>query len=303
MVRAVRVARVLGAVGRTLIGIGTLLLLFVGYQLWGTGIQEARSQRSLTHAFERQLARAAQSQSTGRTTSTTEPPLPPPTGDAVALLEIPKIGVTKTVVEGVGVSDLRKGPGHYPDTPMPGQKGNAAIAGHRTTYGAPFYRLNEVEIGDVIRVRTLQGEFDYQVDITHAVRPSQLEVVAPTDEDRLTLTTCDPRFSARRRLVVSAVLMDHPAPSPTTTSTSVPSSTTATTSKPKKMEQPGLSGDPSAWWPTFGWGFVTAAAGLAIYLLGRRWRALWAYLVGAPVFFVILYVFFENVSRLLPPNV
>ena len=94
------------------------------------------------------------------TTTTTLPPAPPPPeGDAVARIQIPKIGVDSIVVNGVSRDDLRKGPGHYPDTPMPGQFGNAAIAGHRTTYGAPFGDLDQLNPGDLIQVRTLQGNF------------------------------------------------------------------------------------------------------------------------------------------------
>jgi sortase A len=291
--------RIVGGVGRVLIGIGSLLLLFVAYQLWGTGIQESRSQHSLSRQFERALERAA-TQSTGSgPTTTTEPPLPPPTGEGVAVIEIPKIGVRKTVVQGVGVPDLKKGPGHYPDTPMPGQVGNAAIAGHRTTYGAPFYRLNELDPGDTIQVRTLQGEFTYEVATTQVVKPNQLEVLTQTEDARLTLTTCEPRFSARRRLVVQAVLQDDPAPSPSTTTT-----TTVPGAKPAPpVKQPGLSGDRTARWPTILFGGLTALIGLAVWLVHRRWRTLWVYVAGAPVFLVALFVFFENVSRLLPANI
>src|SRR5581483_10360279 len=97
-------------------------------------------------------------------TTTTVAPLPsPPTGAAVAIITIPKIGVDSAVVQGVGVSDLQKGPGHYPNSPMPGQPGNAAIAGHRTTYGAPFYRLDELTAGDQILITTWEGAFKYAV--------------------------------------------------------------------------------------------------------------------------------------------
>ena len=75
-------------------------------------------------------------------------------GDPVARLEIAKIGVDKIVVAGTDVGEPRKGPGHYPNTPLPGQLGNAAIAGHRTTFGAPFYRINELVAGDEIKVTT-----------------------------------------------------------------------------------------------------------------------------------------------------
>ena len=314
-----RWARIIGGIGRFLIGTGLLLLLFVAYQLWGTGLQESRSQRSLTREFEKVLDAATTSTtapdgSEPATTATTEPPLPPPSGKAVAMLEIPKIGLRKAVVQGVGVPDLKKGPGHYPDTPMPGQAGNAAIAGHRTTYGAPFFRLNELDPNDVIRVRTLQGLFEYRVSRTEVVHPSQLEVLDRTKDAELTLTTCEPRYSARRRLVVHAVLQDHPAPSPTTTTsttsttvassvTTRPSRSTTTTTLQPEEERSGLSGDPTARWPTFLYGGLTALIGLVIWFAGRRWKRLPAYLLGAPVFFVALYVFFENISRVLPANI
>ena len=87
----------------------------------------------------------------------------------MATIRIPKIGVDKAVIQGVGVPDLKKGPGHYPSTPLPGQPGNAAIAGHRTTYGAPFYRLDELAPGDKILVATKQGHFEYKVESSKEV--------------------------------------------------------------------------------------------------------------------------------------
>ena len=138
------------------------------------------------------------------------------------MLRIPKIGVDNAVVQGVEVEDLRKGPGHYPETPMPGQLGNAAIAGHRTTYGQPFNRLDELSPGDEIDVTTLQGAYRYVVDTQQdsdgnrrghiVVQPSQVEVLEPTPDPAhpgtelatLTLTTCNPKFSAAERLVVKA---------------------------------------------------------------------------------------------------
>ena len=328
----------LGAVGRVLVGGGILLLLFVAYQLWGTGLQEQRAQRELRKEVEELFAEAEELSPTPivepdggppPSTTTTEPPLPPPDGDAVAVIRIPSIDVEKVVVEGVRVNDLKRAPGHYPQTPMPGQAGNAAIAGHRTTYGAPFYRLDELDEGEEILVRTVQGEFRYVIDRVHVVRPEQVEVLDQTEEARLTLTTCEPRFSARRRLIVSAVLDDDPAPSPTTTTSTTTTSTTVapdeedgsttsttvrrttTTTEPEEDEEEalafedpaGLSGDPAARWPTFWWGFAAAGVGFALWLLARRWRPLWVYLLGAPAFLVVLFVFFENVSRLLPANV
>src|SRR5437588_5940741 len=187
------VRRVVAGIGRALIFLGVLILLFVAYQLWGTGISEARDQHRLKDEF--------------KTVQQAPPPSnqvalpPPPEGDAVAIIEIPKISVNKAVVEGVGTEDLKKGPGHYPDTPMPGEKGNAAIAGHRTTYGHPFYDLNELQVGDPILITTRQGKFRYEVLETKSVSPNAVQVLDNTPDNRLTLTTCTPRFSAAQRLV------------------------------------------------------------------------------------------------------
>lgn len=300
-----RVARIVGGIGRTLIGVGLLLLLFVAYQLWGTSIQEARAQDRLGSQFEAALATTTttvRATRPGVTTTTAAPQPPPVEGDAIGQIRIPKIGVSRYIVEGVGVADLKKAPGHYPTTPAPGNVGNAAIAGHRTTYGQPFYRLNELEPGDEILVQTLQGEFTYVVDGKTVVRPNQVEVLEQTEEARLTLTTCEPRFSARRRLIITALLQDDPVPPARPASTNeraddkLPADPTAT------IDGAGLSGDPAARWPTFWWGLLTAIAGVVIWACARG-RRLLAYLLGAPVFFVLLFVFFENVSRLLPANI
>ena len=145
------------AIGRGLVTIGILILLFVAYQLWGTGLYEAREQNR-AEVRVRQGAGQGEGREARRdataTTTTTLPPPPPPDGEAVGIIRIPKIGVDRAVVQGIGVPDLRKGPGHYPATPLPGQLGNAAIAGHRTTYGAPFNRLDELAVGDPILIAT-----------------------------------------------------------------------------------------------------------------------------------------------------
>src|SRR5436190_18576335 len=120
--------RVLGAVGRVLVTTGILLLLFVAYQLWGTGIYQARAQDDLRSQFQRALEHAGPTTTTpsvptttGPGTTTTLAPLTvPPAGDALGLIAIPKIGVNQVFVQGVNVDDLRKGPGHYPATQLPG---------------------------------------------------------------------------------------------------------------------------------------------------------------------------------------
>jgi sortase A len=320
----------LRATGRTLIALGTLILAFVAYQLWGTNLAEARHQRELKAQFERLLATPAPPATTVApregaappvAPSTTLAPAPPPapTGSAVAAIRIPRIGVDKVVVEGVGVEDLKKGPGHYPETPLPGQPGNAAIAGHRTTYGAPFNRIDELEPGDPILVTTRQGSFRYEVTGTRIVRPSETSVLDPTDDNRLTLTSCNPKFSARQRIVVTARLVGPAAPAPPPTT---PPATAETPEAPVAGPpagpagggapapagaaaglDAGLSGEAASRTPTVLWGAATALVALAIWGAGRRWRRWVAWLLGAPVFCVVLFVFFENVSRLLPANI
>jgi sortase A len=176
--------------------------------------------------------------------ATAPPPTIPPIadGDPIARLEIPDIDLDIVVVAGVSVADLRKGPGHYPDTPLPGQFGNAAIAGHRTTYGQPFINVDDLEPGDDIIVTTLAGRFVYEVTGTEIVDDSATHVVATTNPDiaELTLTSCHPKWSASQRIIVHSLLVaDQSAPvtyaegaAPTTTTvtttvTTVPSTTIA----------------------------------------------------------------------------
>ena len=334
----VDIRRGIAGVGRTMIAAGVLILLFVAYQLWGTGLAEARYQRRMTKEFERALAEPGPTPTSAPAPASTEAPVPgatavpttaaqgtqappaPPDGDAVAILKIPKLGVEKAVVQGVTLNLLKRGPGHYPGTPLPGQPGNAAIAGHRTTYGAPFFRLNELDPGDPILVTTRQGRFRYEVSESRVVKPNQTAVLRPSTDDRLTLTTCNPRFSAAQRLIVVALLKGEaaeppPAPVTTTVPSTIPGDATSpstvapTTTSPappplgfEEAESAGLSGRNAANGPAIGWGAAAAAVWLFTWLLARRWRKWPAYALGTPVFLVVLFVFFENFSRLLPAN-
>jgi len=247
-----RLRRVVRATGRTLITAGIVIFLFVGYQLWGTGFQERQSQNKPSGQLEEILATAAQNQraisnnlieaptttalavpsasgespATSTTTTTTTSTLPggydadllalffPDNGDALARLEIPAIGLDNIAVRGVDVADLRKGPGHYPSTALPGNKRNSGIAGHRTTYGAPFNRIDELKPGDEITLTGIQGSSTYRVfdpKIAYAgyedqiesfgpgyiiVKPSAVWVLTDFGDNRLTLTACHPKLSA-----------------------------------------------------------------------------------------------------------
>ena len=145
------------------------------------------------------------------------PLLYPESGEAVAHIVIPAINMDEIVVEGTDVDALRKGPGHYSWTPMPGQPGNASIAGHRTTYGAPFANIGNLRPGDRITVQTAQGEFVYEVLAQDSptkgyliVSPDRVDLLRDKGSNLLTLTSCHPRFSNRQRIVVQAKLLGDP---------------------------------------------------------------------------------------------
>jgi sortase A len=127
-------------------------------------------------------------------------------GDAMGRIRIPDVGVSEVIVQGTGAGDLRKGPGHYPDTPFPGERGTVAIAGHRTTYGAPFRKLDELDPGDRIELAMPYGHFTYQVERTRIVPPTALWVTDRVRFDRLVLSACHPLYSASQRIVVFARL-------------------------------------------------------------------------------------------------
>jgi sortase A len=300
-----RLAKVLGALGRTCITAGTLLLLFVAYQLWGTGIREAQAQNRLENEFEVVLDEAGASDDAPTEIVTAEPIAAVAEGEATAIIEIPRIGLERVVVEGVSVSDLKKGPGHYPETPLPGQEGNAAIAGHRTTYGAPFNRIDELMPGDEVFVQTVQGRFRYLVRATDeegqiledqegsdghfVVKPTQVEVLEDKDDNRLTLTACHPKYSARERIIVVAELGPDQAAQPA-----------QTTRRPLSLDD--LDGQRGALLPVILLGLLCAAIWVFSWAMGRLWRKWPSYALCLPFFLVALYFFFEDVSRFVPSN-
>ncbi|HKA05170.1 MAG TPA: class E sortase [Acidimicrobiales bacterium] len=347
-----------GGLGRILIALGVLLLGFVAYQLWGTAFEHDRAQRDLEQEFAAQLATtvppattttaAPPPTSTPITTvtpttvaptteaPTTAPPRPVFTnGDPVARLEIPRIGLDEIVVAGVSVDDLKKGPGHYPQTPLPGEPGNAAIAGHRTTYGAPFYDIDNLQPGDEIVATTYAGRYVYKVSGTQTVSPSDVSVLDNTPDDRITLTSCDPKYSAKNRIIVTAGF-DAPSSSPMVGASpppatappptaappvSSPDNPVVTTAPPVKTAPPvattapsqvsvddsfqrGWFDDPDAWPQLILWGLGCLAIVLGGWWIGRRTHHRWIGWVAAFLpFLVPLYFFYENVARLLPPNI
>ena len=219
---------------------------------------------------------------------------------------------------GVALSDLRKGPGHYPNTPLPGQLGNAAIAGHRTTYGAPFFRVDELAAGDEIIVTTVQGTFRYLVTEIKIVKPTDFSVLDPSPDATLTLTSCNPRYSSRQRIVVKARLdttkSDDPLPAAVTT-VQLPADTGSAASARRRRAQTTRSSRASVT-RSVPVGSATRRRGsrrssgasssrprVGFWMLGRHWKRWAAYLLAVIPFLFVLYFFYENVARLLPPNI
>ncbi|MEM8706674.1 MAG: sortase [Actinomycetota bacterium] len=255
--------------GRTATLLGVLcalsaigVLSYAAWELWGTGGQEAAVQEELRASYD--------AVDDADPVTTTEAPIEaddesgesddaadaavevdpdeallpggvapriararfPEAGQALARLEIPSIELDKFIMRDVGVVSLQVGPGHYLGTPRPGFAGNAAIAGHRTTYGAPFGRVDELQPGDEITVHSADGIFTYVVlspdeafgdrlaefdedDITDGhviVQPTDTWVVADFGDARLTLTSCHPEFTSRDRIIVVAELVSEAAP-------------------------------------------------------------------------------------------
>ena len=190
--------------------VGAIILLFVVWQLWGTSISQHHAQSQLKSEFHALLAKHATGSHASKSTLISAATRVPSPGDGtvVAEVQIPAIGVDQYVVEGTTESDLSKGPGHYTGTAMPGQAGNVAIAGHRTTHGAPFNGLGRVVPGERIVLTTTSGQnLTYVVSRTpQVVSPGDVGVLNYFGDNRITLTTCNPEFSASQRLVVVGVL-------------------------------------------------------------------------------------------------
>jgi sortase A len=196
------------AAGEAMITFGLIVLLFAVYEVFGNTAAVEAEQNTLDDQLSQQWAQPDPTVSAGPTARA----LAPLAGQGIARLYIPKIKKHWVVVEGVTQADLRKGPGHYPNTALPGKIGNFSVAGHRNR--ATFWRLDELPDGTQIVVETANDWYVYTVTRTHIVKPSAVEVVAPVPgkprakptKAMLTLTTCNPKFDNYQRLIVHAEL-------------------------------------------------------------------------------------------------
>jgi sortase A len=201
--------RVLRALGTYLITIGLLTIGFVAYEYWGTGYLTQRAQATLRNKVADQGGFVVYG-GVPDDRGAVKPQKHVFPGEAIGEIRIPRISLDMLFVQGSDRASLNKGPGHYAHTPFPGQGGNVAIAGHRTTYLHPFWALDEVRKGDRVTLLTSNGVFVYKVLWVKIVEPTDTSVIAPTTKPSLTLTTCNPRFSARERLIVRAEQISGP---------------------------------------------------------------------------------------------
>jgi sortase A len=275
--------------------------------LWGTAIGEHHAQATLRAQFEAKVHSGVRppvaTQGTGKSPNgpvqliaAGERFANPAEGTVVAQLSIPKIALNQYVVSGTAADDLAKGPGHYIGTALPGQAGNVAIAGHRTTHGAPFNRLGQLAPGDPIYLKTTWGEvLTYTVSqAPYAVSPSDVSVLNDFGDNRLTLTTCNPEFSAAQRLVVVAGL-DEP--------------TAATAAKPVAPHAYKLVKEPDPGWA---WGelWLVALVGLGLVglgLLSPRLATVYGrvgkWMILGPIWAAGLYLLFQALTTFLPASV
>lgn len=373
-----RTASIIGGLGRTLIGLGLIVIMFAVFQLYGTGILEAQAQEALDTEFDDRLAQLEEAglvdTSEVADRSDGDDVAPPPTdsdvinnaiavafapelgeregpdftvtaldpealsdeeialltprqGEVLGSIEIPDIGLERQIVEGIRRDDLRKGPGHYPDSPLPGQPGNVAIAGHRSTYGEPFRDLHLLEPGDLIKVTTFQGDSYYQVmaqtnedgeEVGHfVVDPSQTEVLDDFGDNRLTLTACHPYRSARQRIIVTAQLVSAPQEAlPVLTDERLAELAGEDVDEAPidefAIEEDAAVGveenalEESLGWnweertSTIVWGLASLAVVLGALVAARRWTKWIVYVGATPVFVFTLFFCFVHLDRMLP---
>ncbi len=225
--------RIIQIFGWTLIWSGVFVFGYLGWQLVGTdvvnaGIQE-QAQEELKQALEEpgeELADVEEidpftylgvdTEVLGSDSEVLPEPVKfypeetPEVGEGFAFLRIDKIDLDAVIFEGVDPQTLKSGPGHTPGSPLPGQPGNAVLAGHRTTYGRPFWDFDLLEIGDRVEVESAIGVSVYEVREIAVVQPTDVWVTDDRPGAWLTMTTCEPKFSARQRLVIWAEMVSGP---------------------------------------------------------------------------------------------
>jgi sortase A len=271
----VLIRRVVGAV---ITAFGILLLLLLLFLYAFTPLAAGRDQQRLLGSL------------TGNALSTfaLTKGIVPRQGEAVALLRIPSLHLTQAVVAGTSAADLEKGPGLMPGTVLPGEQGNAVIAGRRMTFGGPFRSIGTLRHGAEINVTDGVGSFHYRVVSVRTVLSGQ-RAAGGTRDNRLTLVTSNSPYATNGLQVVDALLVGKPVPSPTRLSNVIPSG------------QRGLSGQPGAGWKILIWVVVFLLAVVLTTMAVWRWRRpLPTYLLAAPVLIACGLFAVEAVALALP---
>jgi LPXTG-site transpeptidase (sortase) family protein len=315
--RAARAALLRSIAGQALSLVGVLIAVFLTFQFVVTDLSASRAQTSLTEQFRRDLLAAGTlalgpdaSQSSregfedvegiGKDLDTEafdadamkERLTTPEPGQPIAILSIPSIDLQQIVVEGSGSTQLSKGPGHYRGSPRPGYIGNSVVAAHRTTYGAPFRHIDQLEEGDRITVTTVDGQFVYKVREIVTIRPGQDDVTGPKFENLLTLVTSTPAYRTENRLAVVAELDDTPVVAD--------DDALARRNPAIAADELGVFRDTTAWAPAVIYFQLLAGTWILAKFLTARWRRWSAWLITAPLLFTFGFLFLESAARLLP---
>jgi sortase A len=209
--RGRRLAQVLGW---TLIWTGIFLFGYVGWLVFGTDVVNAQVQEveasRLEQRFDDEPPPVVEEVVVEETVVERTLEDAPALDTGFAMMRVPKVALEAVVFEGVATETLQKGPGHMSDTPLPGQPGNSVISGHRTTYGRPFRDFDLLVAGDRVEIETKIGTHVYEVRDVFIVAPTDVWVTEPRSGAWLTMTTCNPKYSARERLIVLAELVAGP---------------------------------------------------------------------------------------------
>jgi sortase A len=258
------------------LGVFGVLMGFVLFVYFFSSFPEARAQAGLERAFKYQLANSLAAVGGAI-----------PGGRPVARIDIPRIGLDQIVVEGTSADNLRKGPGHLPVSPLPGQVGNSVIVAHNNAYGGPFGSLGSLRPGDRVTLLTGDGPSTYVVTGHKVVSANDTTAFDATPQNRLTLVTSSGVFGTSR-YVVTADLSGKPYPTPA--------------GRPHILagDQAGFAGGGGATLALIIWVEVAALAAAAALLCYRRLNRWSAYLITTPILIAVLWLLYSTLGRLLP---
>lgn len=295
-----------------LTALGALLVLFVVYSIFGTGLAGARSQHRLDRSFDQRLKASISAEQQSGTqaqpsgvlgaepatsavnNAASDPPALADRGVPVAVISLSTIGRREIMVQGTRASELAQGPGHLRSTPLPGQPGNAVVYGRRTTYGGPFERLDDLHRGDPIDVTTTQGVFRYVVQGVRRVTAGEPSPAAASLQNQLTLITSDEAYSTSGSLVATALLQGDPA--------AVPTSADGVAAAPPVLspDELGTTRTDADWALMLIWSQALVLAYLGARWLYRHWLPWSSWLVSAPIVLLVAFGWLDSMTRLLP---